>query len=61
MHSKQFSVCTQPLQDWHLVIIVVGLCSLSIILLTFEAIFGDYRAVLAKDRERTQSRNVYHA
>ena len=39
--------------------IVVGLCSIDIIILIFVAIFGDYKAILAKDKERLISRNVY--
>ncbi len=38
--------------------IVVGLCSVDVIILTFVAIFGDYKAVMAEDKERPISRNV---
>ena len=37
---------------------VVGLCSVDLVILIFVAIFGDYKAVMAKDKERPMSRNV---
>ena len=52
-------VCiSQAVKDWHLVLIVVAMCSVVVVIGIAVAIFGDYKAVQVPDRERPITRNV---
>ena len=48
----------QAVKDWHLLLVVLAMCSVVVIIGIFVAIFGDYRAVQVPDRERLITRNV---
>ena len=48
----------QAIKDWHLLLAVLGMCSVVVIIGIFVAIFGDYEAVQVPDRERPITRNV---
>lgn len=53
-----FCIPVQAIKDWHLMMIVLALCSVVVIFFTAVAIFGNYRAKEVQDNERADSRNV---
>ena len=48
----------QAIKDWHLMMIVLALCSVVVIFFTAVAIFGNYKAEDVQDNERPDTRNV---
>ena len=48
----------QAIKDWHLMMIVLTLCTVVVIFFTAVAIFGEYKATEVQDNERPDTRNV---